>query len=226
MSLLFKHTAAEHVDLLFCEETPVASAQILLGQAGKLHAVEACNTVTEVLKDAANDAVLATMYLDSNLFLVVLIGIFNRIGVDFAVFQLNSGGNLLQVVFRNNLIEPNMIDLLLQELGMCELAGQISVVSQQEYASRIAVQATHRIDSFGASVLYKVHNYLALLRIVAGCHVIFGLVQQHIDLLFERNRLIMELDFVGTEHLRTQFGDNVAVYADHSGLNELVSLAT
>ena len=36
----------------------------------------------------------------------------------------------------------------------------------------------------------------------------------------------MELDFIGTEHLRTQFGDNVAVYADHSGLNELVSLAT
>ena len=139
MSLLFKHTAAEHVDLLFREETQVASAQILLGQAGKLHTVEACNTVTEVFKDAANDAVLATMYLDSNLFLVVLIGIFNRIGVDFAVFQLNSGSNLLQVVFRNNLIEPNMIDLLLQELGMCELAGQISVVSQQEYARRIAV---------------------------------------------------------------------------------------
>ena len=44
--LSFERPHAQHVDLLLCQESPVASTDVLFRQPGKQHAVELHHTVT------------------------------------------------------------------------------------------------------------------------------------------------------------------------------------
>ena len=53
--LLLKSSHAQHVDFLLGEEAPVAAAQVLLCESGKLHAVELDHTVAEAFEDTAHD---------------------------------------------------------------------------------------------------------------------------------------------------------------------------
>lgn len=64
---LFEGTHAEHVNFLLGEEAPIAATEILLGETGKLHAVELNDTIAKALEDTAHDAVLAGMDLNAYL---------------------------------------------------------------------------------------------------------------------------------------------------------------
>lgn len=74
------------------------------------------HVVAEVLEDTTHNAVLAAVDLNAHLAVVVLVGVFNGIGMHLTILQLNAVGNLLQVFNCHVLVEEYVIHLLLQEL--------------------------------------------------------------------------------------------------------------
>ena len=166
------------------------------------------------------------MYLDAHLFLVNGISILDIVGLDLAVLELNTLGNLLEVVGCHVLVEINVIDFLLEELRMGEFRSKVTIVCQQEDTGGVTVEATYGINALGACTLDEIHDRLALLGVVAGGDVVLGLVEQHIDFLLEVNGLVVETYLVGTKHLAAQFGNHLTVDGDDTCLDELVSLTT
>ena len=222
---LLERSHTKHFHFLLGQITPVATTQVLLCQSGKLYAVEFDHSVSEMLEYAADDAVLAAVYLYAHLTLVGIVGIFDCIGMDLSVFQLYSVRNLLQVVGCNVLVEEDVVHFLLEILRMGQLAGQIAVVCKQEYAGSVAVESSYWVDTFWANTLYDVHYGLALLRIVARSDTVLWLVEQYVHLLFQVYWLVFELDFVCALHLSTEFGNRCTVYGHYSCLDKLVGLA-
>ena len=165
------------------------------------------------------------MNLDAHLLLVHGVGILHVVGLYLAVFERDSVAYLLQVVCRDVLVKMHMVYFLLEELGVCELAGHVAVVGEQQHARGIAVEPAHGIDALGASVLHKVHHGLALLRVVACGNIVLGLVEQHVDLLLKRHRLVVELHLVRPQHLGAQLGHHGAIYRHYTCLYEFVGLA-
>ena len=226
LNILLVSTHAQTVYLLLGEVAPVAAANVLLSQSGKLHAVELGNLISQRLEDAANDAVLARVNLDAYLLLIGIAGILDGVSLDVTVLQRDALGNLLHIVSRNSLVQVNVIDLLLQELGVRQLRSQVAIIGKQQHTGGVAVQTTNGIDALGASILNKVHHRLTLLGIIAGGNVVLGFVQQHINLLLQCNGLVVETDVVGAHHLGTQLVDNLTIDSHHTSLDKLVSLAT
>ena len=219
-------THAEAVDFLLGEVAPVATAEVLLGESGELYAVELGDAVAEGLEDATHDAVLTGVDLDADLLLVNGIGILDIVGMDFTILELNALCYLRQVVGSNGLVEVDVVDLLLEELRMSELGCQVTVVGQQKDARGVTVETPHRIDALRTSILDEIHDRLALLRVIGRGDVVLGLIEQDVDLLLLSNGLVVETDFVGTENLGTQFGDDIAIDGNDTSLDELVGLAT
>ena len=166
------------------------------------------------------------MDLDTYLAVVTLVGILNSVGMYLAILQLNALSDLLQIFGSHILVEEDMVDLLLEELRMGQLAGKLTVVGQQQHTSGVAVQTTYRIDALGTCVLHEIHHSLTLLRIVAGSDVVLWLVEQHIYFLLKCDRLIVELHDIGAEHLGAELGDDLIVDRHHTSLDELISLTT
>jgi len=164
--------------------------------------------------------------LDTYLAVVTLVGILNSVGMYLAILQLNALSDLLQIFGSHILVEEDMVDLLLEELRMGQLAGKLTVVGQQQHTSGVAVQTTYRIDALGTCVLHEIHHSLTLLRIVAGSDVVLWLVEQHIYFLLKCDRLIVELHDIGAEHLGAELGDDLIVDRHHTSLDELISLTT
>ena len=100
-----------------------------------------------------------------------------------AVLKSYACGYLLHVVSSNLLVEEDVINLLLQEFRMSELAGQIAVVGEQEHSCGVSVKASYGIDTLRTCVLYEIHHSLALLRVVACCNTVLWLVEKHVYLL-------------------------------------------
>ena len=226
LNILLVSTHAQTVYLLLGEVAPVTAANVLLSQSGKLHAVELGNLISQRLEDAANDAVLARVNLDAYLLLIGIAGILDGVSLDVTVLQCDALGNLLHIVSRNGLVQVNVIDLLLQELGVCQLRSQVAIIGKQQHTGGVAVQTTNGIDTLGASILNKVHHRLTLLGIIAGGNIVLGFVQQHINLLLQCNGLVVETDVVGAHHLGTQLVDNLTIDSHHTSLDKLVGLAT
>ncbi len=222
---LLESPHAKHFHFLLCEEAPVAAAEVLLGESGKQNAVEFHHTVAQMLEDAAHDAVLSAVNLYTHLTLVGVAGILDGISMHFAVLQFYAVGNLLEVVCGDVFVEEYVVNLLLEELGMCEFRGEVAVVGEQEHASGVAVESSHGIDSLWTDALDEVHNGLALLRVVACCDAVLRLVEQHIDLLLKVYGFAAELDVVGAEHLRAEFRNHFAVDGDCSVLYVFVGFA-
>ena len=143
----------------------------------------------------------------------------------FTVFEGDAVGYLLHVVSGEVLVEIYVIYLLLEELGMGQLASQLAVVGEQEHTHSVAVKTTHGVDALGASVLDEVHHGLALLGVIHCGDIVLGLVEQHVHLLLDGHGLVVELHLVGAQHLGTQFGHYLAVDGDHACLDKLVGLA-
>ncbi len=223
---LFKRPHTKHADLVFGEETPVTTLDILLGQSGKIYAIEFDNMVAETFKDATNDAVTSGMDLNTYLLFVGITCIIDGIRLDITILKRNTFSNLSDITSRYIAVEIYMIDLFLEEHGMSQLAGQFSVVGKQKNTGRIAVKSADRIDAFAASLGNKVHHRLTILRVFAGRHIAFGLVQENIYLLFSLNLLIMEQDNVAAEHLMSEFRNDFTVHRHYSCGNILVGIAT
>ena len=226
MISLLECTHAEHLHLFLGEEAPVATAYILLGEAGELHTVEAYDAVAKALEDTAHDAVLATVYLDAHLTLVGLMGILDGIGLDLTVLKGDAFGNLIHVVCGDILVEEHMIYLLLEEFGVGKLAGKVAVVGEQQHTGGIAVETANRIDALRTGVFHQVHDSLALLGVITGGDIILGLVEQHIYLLFKAYGLVVEHHLIRTRHLRAQFGNHLSVDRHHTCLDEGICLTT
>ena len=224
--ILFEGTHAEHFHFFLGEETPVAAADILLGESGKLYAVELDHTIAEMLEDTTHDAVLAAVNLDAYLTLVGFAGIIDSIGMDFSVVEGDALSNLLEVAGSHLLVEIDMVDLLLEELGMGEFAGQVAIIGEQEHTCGVAVQTAHRIDTLGAGALHQIHHCLTLLGVVAGGNVILRFVEQHINFLLECNRLVVEHHAIGAQDLCSQLGHNLAIDLHDTCRDELIGLTT
>ena len=223
---LFEGSHAQHIHFLLCEEAPVAAAEVLLGESCKLYAVEFHHTVAEVLEDTAHDAVLSAVNLDAYLTLVGVAGILDGVGMYFAVLKFDAVGNLLQVVCCHVLVEIDMVNLLLEELGVCELRGEVAVVGEEKHAGGVAVESAYGVDALRTYVLDEVHYGLALLWVIACGDAILRLVEQDINLLLKGYGLVVELYFVGAHYLCSEFCYSFAVHCHHSCLYEFIGFAT
>ena len=223
---LFEGSHAQHIHFLLCEEAPVAAAEVLLGESCKLYAVEFHHAVAEVLEDAAHDAVLSAVNLDAYLTLVGVAGILDGVGMYFAVLKFDAVGNLLQVVCCHVLVEIDMVNLLLEELGVCELRGEVAVVGEEKHAGGVAVESAYGVDALRTYVLDEVHYGLALLWVIACGDAILRLVEQDINLLLKGYGLVVELYFVGAHYLCSEFCYSFAVHCHHSCLYEFIGFAT
>ena len=83
-----------------------------------------------MLENTAHDAVAARMDLDPHLRLVLL-DIGDLIGIDLAVLQRNALSDLLHIRFGEGLVQRHLVNLLLLERRVRELAGQIAVVGEK-----------------------------------------------------------------------------------------------
>mgnify|MGYP004687006411 FL=1 len=142
------------------------------------------------------------------------------------VLQLYAVGNLLEILGGDVLVEEHVVHLLLQELGMCQLRGQLAIVGEQEHARGVAVETANGIDALRASVLHEIHHGLALLRIVRRGYIILGLIEQDIDFFLYRHWILVEQHLIGTFHLRAELGDDLAIHLHGSRCDELVCLTT
>ena len=132
------------------------------------------------------------MNLDAYLLVVCFAGILDGISMNFAILQLDALGNHAHVGSGNIFIKVHMINFLLHKLRMGKLAGQLAIVGKQEHTRCVAVQATNGIDTLATSTLNKIHNGLAVLRVIAGSNIILGFVQENINLLLYAHQLVVE----------------------------------
>ena len=94
------------------------------------------------------------MNLNAHLLLVCVGGIADCIGLDVAIFERDAIGNLLHVGGREVLVKMNMVNLLLQELGVSEFGCQVAVVGEEKHTCGVAVKTTNGIDALAAAVLH------------------------------------------------------------------------
>ena len=125
---LFKRSHSQHVHLFLSEVAPIATTEVLLGEASEEDAIKLNDMVAKVLEDATHDTVATAVDLDAHLLLVCLACILDGVGMYLAVLKVNSLRNLLNVSGCDVLVEVYVIDLLLKILGMCQFAGQIAIV--------------------------------------------------------------------------------------------------
>ena len=137
------------------------------------------------------------MNLYTYLLLIHCIGILHLIGLNLSIFERDTIAYLLKVVSGDVLVKIDMVNLLLQELGMSELAGHVTIVGEEQYSCSVTVETSHRIDTLRTGSLHKVHHCLTLLWIIAGGYIILGFIEQHIDLFLKDNGLVVETHLVG-----------------------------
>ena len=89
---------------LRCEETPFAATYVFLGQTGKRDAVEVDDLIPYLLEDAANDAVLTGVNLQTDM-LAVAFRELQGIGDDTLVVQYDTGANDGLIYFVQLLVE-------------------------------------------------------------------------------------------------------------------------
>ena len=166
------------------------------------------------------------MDLYAHLLLVLLVSIFACVSLDFAIFKLDAVANLLDVMCSDVLVEIYVINLLLEELRMSELRSHVSIVGEKQYTCGVAVETTYRVDALAACILHEIHNSLALLWVVACCHIVLRFVEKYIYLLLDAYWLVVELHLVGAQHLGSEFGNHLTINGDHSCLYVFVSLST
>src|SRR5574344_1371111 len=119
-----------------------------------------------------------------------------------------------------------MINFLFQEFRMCKLTCHVTVIGKKKHTCCVTVKATYRIDTFRTGIFNQIHNSLTLLRIITCSNIILWLVQQHIHFLLDRYRLIVELNFICTQNLCTEFCNDIAVNKNDSGCYEFICFTT
>ena len=142
-----------------------------------------------------------------------------------AVLQFDTFLYLVDILLCHWFVEEHVVNLLLQELRMCEFRSEVAVIGEQQHTSGVAVETSYRIDALWTHVLNEVHNGLALLRIVTGGDIVLRLVEQNVNLLLWRNLFLVEDNNIGTQYLGAQFGNHLSVNRNLACQYVLVSLA-
>src|SRR5574344_912124 len=119
-----------------------------------------------------------------------------------------------------------MINFLFQEFRMCKLTCHVTVIGKKKHTCCVTVKATYRIDTFRTGIFNQIHNSLTLLRIITCSNITLWLIQQHILFLLDRYRLIVELNFICTQNLCTEFFNDIAVNKNDSGCYEFICFTT
>ena len=223
--MLLESAHLEHRNLAFGEETVASARYIAFGQTGKAYAVEGYNFVSDLLEDAAYDAVLTGVDLKTDM-LAVFVGELQCIGDDHLVVEHYAVTDRLFVFTFEVAVKNNRVDLFLAELRVCEFGSQVAVVGEQQHTCRIAVKTTNRVDALRTSVLDYIHYRAALLGIVGGCYGVLGLVQQNIYFPLALNGLMMEHHLVRGQHFGAEAVNDLAVDGYYTGLNEVVCFTT
>ena len=109
---------------------------------------------------------------------------------------------------------------------MSQFRCQVTVICQQQYTCGITVQTPYRIDTLLASTFHEIHHRLTFLRVIRSRYAIFRLIKQYIDLTLNIYRLIVELHFIRTLHLRTQFRYDFTIYRYNSCSDKLIRFTT
>jgi hypothetical protein len=133
---------------------------------------------------------------------------------------------LLQILAAYSAVQTCMIDLLLEELGVCKAAGHLTVIGKKQNTCSIAVKTAYGINSLLAGALDIIHNGLALLRIIYSGNAILRLVEKDINLSLDAHQLIMEQYVVTAMYLGTQFCYGLAVNLYYASLDEFIGLTT
>ncbi len=118
-----------------------------------------------------------------------------------------------------------MIYLLLDELGVCQLGGQVAVVGEQQHAGGVAVQASHGIDALGAGVAHQVKHGGTAVGIVARGDAVLGFVQKYVAFALGRNYLVVVFHHVVALDLGAEFGHDLTVHLDLACGDVFVGLA-
>ena len=105
-------TALQAINLVVSEETPSATLEILLCDTSVIYAVELLYGVTQVLEDTTHDTVTARVDLDAYL-LLVLAYVSNLVGIDVAILQCETLGDLLHIGACEGLVESYLVNLIL-----------------------------------------------------------------------------------------------------------------
>ena len=207
---LFKCTLTQDVDFFLCEVTPTSAGQIFLGKTGEIYAVQFGDAVTEMLENAAYDAVATGMDLDAGLVALVAY-IADCVGMDFSVVKLYAVGDTLHVVLADFAVGPYVIDLLLDVFGVCEFRSKVAVVGEKQHTGGVAVQTSHGIDAFGACVAHYVEDSGAAVRIVACRDAVLRFVEKNVALAFGSNNFVIIFHHVIASDLGSKFCHYVAV---------------
>lgn len=222
--LLFVHSRLQYGDFLFGEESPLATGEVELGEAGEIYAVEALHLVAEMFEHTAHNPVAARVYFDADDVLAVA-DIAYCIGGNESVLEFKTVGKRLQVGFADVLVGLHLIYFLLLVRRVGEFLGEVAVVGEQKQTGGVAVETTDGVNPFGAGILHQVHYRLAFLGVVEGGYAVLGLVEQDIDELFGVDEFAAETHFVARLNLGTQFGNDFAVDGHDASLNVGIGFA-
>ena len=160
---------------------------------------------------------------------LVIVYVANLIGTyDIALFlaDVNTVQKFLQILGADSAVQTCMVDLLLEELGMCKAACHLTVIGKKQNTCCIAVKTAYGINSLLAGTLDVIHNCLALLRIIHCGNAILGLVEKDIYLTLDAYQLVVEQHVVTTVNLGTQLGNGLAVNLNYTCLDKFISLTT
>ena len=166
------------------------------------------------------------MNLDTHLVHIRLVSITYGIGLYRAVFQFYTIGDSLHILLAHISVEPHMVYLFLDKLRVRQFRCKVAIVRQQQYAGRVAVETSHRINPFGTSVTHDIHHRESSLWIVRCSHTILRFIQQYVNLAFQSHHLATKCHRIITGNLRSQFGHGNPVDQHFSGLNKFVGLTT
>lgn len=222
---LFERTHFEEVDFFLCEVAPTASGKVLFGEPGEVDAVELSDVVAERFEDSAHDAVSSRMDFDADLVAVVLGGVRNCVGMDFAVFEFDAVGDALHIVFGYVFIGPYVIDFFLDVFGVSEFGGEVAVVGEQKDAGGVAVETAYGIDAFVAGSFHEVHNSEAAVGVVGSGDAVLWFVEKDVAFAFECHNFVIVFYNVAVRNFSSEFGYNLTVYFYEALLDEFIGFA-
>jgi hypothetical protein len=205
----------------------VATLYVLLCEAGIHYTVEPSDIISEVFEDAADDTIAAAMDLQSDLGLVFRVGVSHDVDVCGAILQHDLiTGDGVEVGLRQRLVEGDVIDLFDLMTGMGELLRQVAVIRQQQHPGSVTVEPADGEDPFGRGLADQVQHGLAALRVVGGCDIILGLVQQYIDeVAGDGHFFSADFDEIGGRNFGARLCHGLAVHSHLSLPDELGCIA-
>ena len=99
---------------------------------------------------------------------------------------------------------------------MGQFFGKLAVVGKKKNSGSIPVKTANRINSLRTLSGNQVKDCLAVELIVCCGYAVLRLVHQYVNLLLSLQELAVHPHLVCTEHLCTQFGNNLTVDCNDS----------